>query len=244
MVDVVLLHGTTQGPAGWAPLREALADRGLTSAAPELPTDRPSWRAADYASAVRHALPEGMAAAAVAHSGAGILLPAVARAVGSAHAVWLAAYVPQTGVSLLEEARRNGAALFHPDWPGQDPSRDHAAARRFLFHDCPADVQVWAVGTLRTFVPHGAYDEPAEDPLAGPATHTVVICERDRTLRPDWLREASRRRLRTEPVSVDAGHCPHVSRPDEVADLLTGLLRPTAAPPQPGPLRSRHERGA
>lgn len=242
MVDVVLLHGTTQGAAGWGPLRQALADRGVTTAAPQLPTDRPTWPATHYAAFVRSALPEGTAAMAVAHSGSGALLPAVARAVGSAHALWLAAYVPQAGVSLLEEATRESAALFHPDWPGQDPASDHAAARRFLFHDCPADVQAWAVTTLRTFVPRGVYEEPAEDPLACGSRPTVVISERDRTLRPQWLRKASRRRLRTEPVTIDAGHSPHVSRTGEIAAMITGLLRSDARP-RGDPLRSRHEPG-
>ena len=45
----------------------------------------------------------------------------------------------------------------------------------------------------------------------------------DRTLRPEWLRQAARQRLGTEPATIDAGHCPHVSQPRILADILTAL---------------------
>jgi pimeloyl-ACP methyl ester carboxylesterase len=32
--------------------------------------------------------------------------------------------------------------------------------------------------------------------------------------------QATRERLGVEPVEIDAGHCPHVSRPERVADIL------------------------
>jgi pimeloyl-ACP methyl ester carboxylesterase len=42
----------------------------------------------------------------------------------------------------------------------------------------------------------------------------------DRTLRPDWMRSAARGRLGVEPVVIGGGHCPHVSRPEAVAEIL------------------------
>jgi pimeloyl-ACP methyl ester carboxylesterase len=49
---------------------------------------------------------------------------------------------------------------------------------------------------------------------------TYVLPVDDRTLTPDWMRRAARERLKTDPVEVPGGHCPHVSRPEHLAALL------------------------
>jgi len=55
-----------------------------------------------------------------------------------------------------------------------------------------------------------------------------MIATGDRTLSLDWIRRTSRRVLRREAIGVEAGHCPHVSRPKEIASMLSGLhLNPT-----------------
>lgn len=51
----------------------------------------------------------------------------------------------------------------------------------------------------------------------------AIVPAADRTLRSDWMRRAARQRLGTEPIVIDAGHCPHVSRPGMLADILTTL---------------------
>jgi pimeloyl-ACP methyl ester carboxylesterase len=48
----------------------------------------------------------------------------------------------------------------------------------------------------------------------------VIVAAADRTLRPEWLRQAARQRLGRQPVEVSAGHCPHVSQPEAIADIL------------------------
>ena len=53
------------------------------------------------------------------------------------------------------------------------------------------------------------------------AQTAVWLAAGDRTLQPDWMRQAARQRLGTQPVEVNAGHCPHVSQPELIADLLT-----------------------
>jgi len=36
------------------------------------------------------------------------------------------------------------------------------------------------------------------------------------------MRRAARDRLKADPIDVPGGHCPHVSRPEQVAALLDG----------------------
>jgi pimeloyl-ACP methyl ester carboxylesterase len=37
---------------------------------------------------------------------------------------------------------------------------------------------------------------------------------------PAWQRKAARDLLGVEPVELPSGHCPHVSRPEALADVL------------------------
>jgi hypothetical protein len=40
----------------------------------------------------------------------------------------------------------------------------------------------------------------------------------------EWGRRTAQARLGTDPVEIDGGHCPFLSRPRELANLLVGLL--------------------
>jgi pimeloyl-ACP methyl ester carboxylesterase len=39
----------------------------------------------------------------------------------------------------------------------------------------------------------------------------------------EWQRKAARDLLGVEPVELPGGHCPHVSRPDALADALVRI---------------------
>lgn len=59
--------------------------------------------------------------------------------------------------------------------------------------------------------------------MVGPSAavpSTYILPVDNRTLRPAWMRRAARDRLGVEPVEIEGGHCPHVSFPQVVADVL------------------------
>ncbi|TDD65235.1 alpha/beta hydrolase, partial [Actinomadura darangshiensis] len=175
--------------------------------------------AAGYAEEVSAQLPGDVdAPVVVAHSGAGIILPAVARRLGARHQVWLAAFVPDGRRGLLAEVSAAPGEVFNLEWLGKDPTSDPVLATYFLFHDCDLETLQWALTTLRLFVPERPYQEPVG--LAPEIPSTYVVCAADRTLRPEWCRRAAGDRLGGAVVEIDAGHCPHVSRPAETAALL------------------------
>ena len=223
-MDYVLVHGTTQSPAGWQPLAGALTRRGHRVHAVDLPTGQPELLAADYA-----ALAAGQVAGVVdepvvvAHSGGCLLLPAIAREVGARRLVWLAGYIPGPagGPGFAGEIQAAGSEMFSPEWRSltEPPTADPVVAAYFLFHDCDLATLRWAVSTLRLLFPAAAYQHP---PLpAGPmAPSTYVLPRADRTFRPEWMRTAARERLGCEPVEIDSGHCPHVSQPETIAEIL------------------------
>ena len=218
----MLIHGTSQSPAGWLLLASALADLGHAVETVDLAQFGSDLSSAGYATAVAAAVKSEVGAV-VAHSGSGLLLPAIASATDAIAQVYLAAVVPHGGRSLINELEDDATAMVHDDWLGVDPTTDHEIARHFLFHDCSAAVSDWAIGTLRAFVPAAVYSEVVG--LAPEIPAIAVVPNGDRTLRTAWMIAAARERLRVEPIVVPGGHCPHVSRPTDLAVILTAALR-------------------
>ena len=215
-MDFVLVHGTTQSPASWGRVAKLLTAGGHRAIAVDLltPEDLP---VEGYAQHVRDQY-DGERPVVVAHSGTGVLLPAIAEALGARSLVWAAAYIPDFagGRCLRDEA----SALLEPDWIGVDPTAEPAKASEFLFHDCDPETERLALDSVRLFSPEVLATHPA-----GPAPEvpsTVIVPTRDRTLRPDWMRQAARERLGVTAIEIDAGHCPHLSRPAEICGILTG----------------------
>jgi hypothetical protein len=122
--DVVLIHSTGQGAAGWERVVRALGERGQTAHAVELPSD-PELLAADYAERIRRQVGAIAAPVVLAHSGAGPLLPAAARALTARHQVWLAA---GPGGELRRGHRPQPAGRLQPRLDREGP--DHRRRRR------------------------------------------------------------------------------------------------------------------
>lgn len=222
-MDFVFLHGTAQGPGGWQRLTNVLEARGHRTIAVDFPVDRPDMAARDYAAYAAGQVTDMAAPIVVAHSGAGLLLPAAAERLQASHLVWVAAAVPDFagGASFTEQITRDPELVAGDEWReyGRLSVEDPVVAAYFGFHDCDLVTLRWAVSTMRLFYPAAVYAEaPPADPPTAPSTY--VLARHDRTLRPEWLREIARERLGVEPVEVDGGHFPHVSRPTELADIL------------------------
>jgi pimeloyl-ACP methyl ester carboxylesterase len=222
-MDVVLIHGTTQSPDGWGRLADALGDRGHRVHLLDLPVDQPDLHADDYAAIAAAQAPDVADPIVVAHSAGGLLLPAIAHRLGAVHMVWLSATVPDTSGerSFVEEVREYGADMFGAEWLAlrEPPTIDLVVAAYFLFHDCDLATLQWALTTVRLFYPAGVYQERMPGSRDWPPS-TFVMPRSGRSLRPEWMRKTARERLGVEPVEVDGGHCPHVSRPAQIADII------------------------
>lgn len=220
MSDVVLIHSTGQGATGWDRVVDALARRGRTAHAVELPSG-PDLVATGYAKLIREQVQGIEAPVVLAHSGSGPLLPAAARALAARHQVWLAAWVPDANASFVEEVDDHAEEAFNPEWIGKNPTQDAAAAAEFVYHDCDEATLQWALSTRRLFLPEAVFEERIS--LAPEIPSTYVVCRDDRTIRPEWQRRMARERLGVEPIELEGGHCPNVSRPDELARILVGI---------------------
>jgi pimeloyl-ACP methyl ester carboxylesterase len=132
--------------------------------------------------------------------------------------VFLAAVVPRAGVSFIEQFQSD-PSMFNPAWVGQNPLEDKVALD-FVFHDCPTDRLEWAMSTRIMFYAKRAIEEPCPLRTWPPVPSTYVVCADDRTITPQWQRKAARELLGAEPAELPGGHCPHVSRPEALAEVL------------------------
>ena len=121
--------------------------------------------------------------------------------------------------------------MYRPDFVGKDPTAEESLAAHFLFHDAEPEAARWGLTTLRLLNAKQAIVEPC--PLtAWPDLPTAYIsCRQDRTIDPDWWEAAAVERLRVEPIRIDAGHFPHVSKPSVLAAVLDDFAR--TLPPRP-----------
>ena len=221
MTDFVLIHSTGQSATGWERLIGELEARGARGHAVDLPNDRPELLAQDYASFLVDHYGDLDKPIVLAHSGAGPLLPAAATALRARRQVWLAAWVPHPSLSFIDDVRTYREEAFDPDWIGRDPTVDDEAAIHFVYHDCDAETRAWALTTRRPFFPEAVYNEPISLDPGIPSTYILAL--EDRTIRPEWQREMALERLRVPPVELPGGHCPNVSRPADLAEILTRL---------------------
>jgi len=221
-----LVHGSTQDASGWQQLVPELRRRGHEAVCPSLPADEPDAPATVYAEVIAEAVRDSIEPPiVVGHSVGGLFLPILPTLCRVARLVFRAAFVPEVGKSPMQQLQAN-PEMFWPGWIGKDPTKDDAAARQFLFHDCPPVIAEWALKTRKLTFARGALTNlyPLERWPDVPMSY--ILCREDRTLRPDFWREWVRKHLGIAPIELAGGHCPHISRPGELADVLGNLAGP------------------
>lgn len=218
MAVFILVHGSTHSPRAWDLVRFELERKKHTVITPELPADEPDASGTRYADVIADSIAEREAPIVVAHSASGWFLPLVAARRPVRRLVYLAATVPRIGCSFLERLQSE-PEMINPAWVGKDP-REEAVANEFLFHDCPPERLAWAHATLRLLIARRVATEhyPLEEWPAVPVSY--IVCSDDRTINPVWSRKIARDELGVEPMEIPGGHCPYVSRPDVLADIL------------------------
>jgi pimeloyl-ACP methyl ester carboxylesterase len=221
MSSFILIHSTGEAPKCWQRLSTALELYEHQTHPVDLPVDRPELLADDYADIMREQVGHIAEPIVLAHSGSGTLLPAASKALKARHRVWSAAWVPNPHASFIEEMRANPKEAFNPEWIGKDPTKDTSVAINFLYHDCDQETIDWALTTHRLFMPKAVYNQRIA--LDDEIPSSYIVASHDRTIRPDWQRRMARERLHIEPLEIATGHCPHISAPEQFAQLLADI---------------------
>jgi len=229
---VVFVHGACvkDGPWWWQRTAELLAEQGLASDAPALPscgetgepTDARGPGLAEDVAAVRHVLTASdEPTVVVAHSYGGIVTAQAAANVQAVrHLLLISSYLPEVGQSLSSFGGQEPAPFLDIDPDGGTFTvRADALAETFL-QDCDPEIQREA--TDKTALQSLAVlEQPVQSAAWQHVPSTYLLCTQDRGTPAELQREFARRASAV--VELDAGHHPFLSQPAAVRDLILAL---------------------
>jgi pimeloyl-ACP methyl ester carboxylesterase len=235
----VLVHGAFVGAWCWEPLVGPLEAAGHTVETFDLPgsgEDRTPLAEvtldayADRVCAVLGERPEPAVVVAGSMGGMAATQAAVRCRGRVASIVYVAAFLPQDGQSLLELTRlpegRDDQVQANLVVEGDPPvaTMPAEAARQAVYGCCSDEVARWAIERrgpqpVAPFgepvaIPDGAFDE---------IPRSYVLCKRDRAIPPALQRRMLEQAGCTEVVELDTDHVPYLSATDELAHALDRL---------------------
>jgi pimeloyl-ACP methyl ester carboxylesterase len=215
-----LVHGGGFGAWCWERLIPELEARDHRAATIDLTTEDQEAGAAHCSAMVTDAFGAIDDLVLVGHSLAGLIIPLVATERPVRNLVFLHALIPLPGRSVVDQLRAE-PDMFNPEmFAVQRPFwEDFEVANRFLFHDCAPEVAQDAFRQLRPET--GMLGREVTPLQTWPKVSCAyIVCTEDRTATPGWARRAARERLGVEPMEISSGHCPFLSRPRQLVDVL------------------------
>ena len=214
MATYVLIHGGGDSSFYWHLLEPELRGRGHEVVAPDLPCDDDSAGLAEYAETVVDAIADPTDLIVVAQSLGGFTAPLVADRLPVELIVLIAGMIPTPGERGDDWSTNTGFTEA-----AQQSSVDYGDDLAVFYNDVPRELAEEALRHTRR-----QSDRPGRDacPLdSWPDVPTrYLLCTKDRFFPPEWMRGIVRDRLGIEPDEIESGHCPALSRPQELAARL------------------------
>jgi pimeloyl-ACP methyl ester carboxylesterase len=151
------------------------------------------------------------------HSYGGMVISRV-RPRGIAHLVYLCAFVPLEGQSLVTAGRGGRPASWIQMLDGGLMQPDPSRADEVFYTDCDPATREWAKSKLK---PQAAaiMMEPIGRPTWRDVPSTYVVCVKDGALPVEVQRDVFVPRM-THTVELQADHSPFLSQPDALAEVL------------------------
>jgi pimeloyl-ACP methyl ester carboxylesterase len=225
-----LIHGGFHGGWCFERLQEALKARGFKAVAPDTPIDDPSATWHSFTDAVMEALGQADGpVVVVGHSLGGMTTPLVAERLSDATMIFLQAPIPEPGLSLNEQRRRQTtrphsidvARCYHTGTDGLTRIDPECAREAFLY-DCSEADTVSVLARLRPQSYH-IFDEPC--PLAAwpdvPAH--IILGEEDHSHNNEVTIQGGKRIGASVPRYIPGGHSPFYAHPEKLAEMLIDL---------------------
>ena len=217
----VLIHGAGDVGWYWHLVEAELRGRGHDVVAPDLPGDDESVGLNEYADTVVGAVGDRRDLVVVGQSFGAFTATLVAERLPVDVLVLVAGMIPSPGEppgdwwantgyrdAVQEQAARDGGKTGH-----EDPYVS-------FYHDVPRGLAEAAMSKERAHPSEASMSSPW--PLeAWPSVPTkFVLCTEDRFFPPHFFRRLVAERLDITPDEIPSGHCPALSRPKELADIL------------------------
>lgn len=223
----VLVHGAFHGAWCWDRLTPLLERAGHDVVAIDLAMDDNSATFDAYADVACAAI-EGCGddVVLVGHSYGGHVTPLVAARRPARHLVYLCAYVPDIGRSLIDQLGDEPVMLQPACYAGLEldgQSRvvwtNREVARALMYADCDEASAQAAIERLR---PQATYATTVPCSLSEfpNVSCTSIICTDDRLVGAEWAKRVARDRLSADLIELPGSHSPFLSRPSALADVL------------------------
>jgi pimeloyl-ACP methyl ester carboxylesterase len=232
MMRIVFVHGACvkDGSWWWHRTGELLAERGVASEAPALPScgetaeppDAGGPGLAEDVAAVRHVLTASdEPTIVVAHSYGGIITAEAAAGVEAVrHLMLVSSYLPEVGQSLSSFGGEEPAPFLEIDPEGGTFAVRLAAVAETFLQDCDPEIQREAMGKTAS-QSLAVLEQPVQSAAWQHLPSTYLVCSEDRGTPADLQREFAGRAGSV--VELDAGHHPFLSQPAAVRDLILEL---------------------
>ena len=246
MARFVLVHGAFAGGWIWEPLAKQLVSAGHTVDAPDLPGSGEDYTSPtgvtldSCAARVCQSLQKNSEPSLLVGNSMGGLIAtqAAARCPDRAAAlVYVAAFAPQDGQSLLDLTRLPEGAgdqvQANITIEGDPPvaTMPASASREALYGSCPGEVAAWAIARQRPQAV-APFATPVSIPT-GALTGTpryYVLSLRDRAIPPALQRRMSKEVACAEVKELDTDHTPQLSMPEQLAQILIHFATHRAHP--------------
>jgi pimeloyl-ACP methyl ester carboxylesterase len=222
MTTYVLIPGAGGAAWYWHLLVAALRRRGHEAIAVDLPGADPAAGWQQYADAVHDAVRDRGGVVLVAQSMGGFTAPMLVGRLPVTEIILVNAMIPAPGETGGEWWGNTGQGLAqreNDESAGRDPDAGFDPLVYF-FHDVPADVT--AAGMVDAPEQSGTPFGEVWPVKEWPDVPTRVISSRDDRLFPIGFQAAvAAERLGITPEQMPGGHLVALSRPEELADLVT-----------------------
>jgi pimeloyl-ACP methyl ester carboxylesterase len=230
---IVLVPGAWSGAWIWEPLGRELDARNLTHRALDLPSIGEGGAGkgvqddADYVRSVVDAIDEPIVLVGNSYGGA-VISGASAGATNVKRLVYLAAMMPKAGEPILQHIAGATAPEFDAGISVRDDGlllMDGEVELKVAFQQ--ASPAMHDLVRAHFGVPMSFGADPAAASLRDVGWTTIpstyVLCTEDHSILPAAQRRWAQERA-TEIVELPGDHCPQVSHPDLIADLLEKLV--------------------
>lgn len=230
MSTFVLIHGAGDVGWYWHLVEAELRTRGHDVVAPDLPGDDESATLTDYADALVDAVGGRQDSVVVAQSFGAFTAPLVADRLAADVLVLVAGMIPAPGESPNDWWTNTGYGAAVAEQAARDGGLTGNADPYVSFYqDVPHELAEEAMSKERAHPSEASMIAPW--PLdAWPDVPTkFILCSEDQFFPADFFRRLVAARLGIVPDEIASGHCPALSRPRELANLLESYTgAPTA----------------
>lgn len=229
---VVFVHGACvkDGTWWWRRTAELLAERGVASEAPALPScgetsasvDAQGPGLSEDVAAVREVLTAGdEPTIVVAHSYGGIVTAEAATGVETVrHLLLVSSYLPEVGQSLSSFGGEEPAPFLEIDPEGGTFTVRTAALAETFLQDCDPAIQKDAeTRTARQSL--SVLEQPVQSAAWQHLPSTYLVCAEDRGTPAELQREFAARAGNV--VEFNSGHHPFLSQPTAMCELVLSL---------------------